>query len=264
MKQTVVAMVLLALAGSAMAATPPASKPMPMEQRILVLERKVKALSELAFRLDALQREVQQLRGDVEVQNHTIEGMKQRQRSLYLDIDQRLNQMKPGQPSAMAPSSPSSHSTMSTPSAPPAMTTTNITQPPSGTAVATVDPAQEEARYQQAFDILKQRRYNDAKVALQQFLASYPGGRLADNAQYWLAETSYVTRDFDTALDEFNKVLNLYPQSAKVPDALLKAGFIHYEKKNWAEARSHLEKVVKRYSYLVRCPSGAATFGQDA
>ena len=101
--------------------------------------------------------------------------------------------------------------------------------------------------YQQAFDILMQRRYGDARVALQQFLASYPAGEYADNAQYWLAEASYVTRDFDTALVEFGKVLSDHPSSTKVPDALLKSGFIQYEQKKWPEARTSLERVVKEY-----------------
>ena len=63
-----------------------------MQQRIEVLERKVRLISELVLRLDSLQREVQQLRGDVEVQNHALETMKQRQRDLYLDLDSRLSQ----------------------------------------------------------------------------------------------------------------------------------------------------------------------------
>jgi len=63
-----------------------------MQQRIEVLERKVRVISELVIRLDRLQREVQQLRGEVEVQNHALESMKQRQRDLYLDLDSRLSQ----------------------------------------------------------------------------------------------------------------------------------------------------------------------------
>jgi tol-pal system protein YbgF len=244
MKQTVGVMVSLLLAGPAIAANPPASQTMPLEQRVMLLERKVQALSDMAFRLDALQREVQQLRGDVEVQNHNVEEMKQRQRALYLDIDQRLSQMKTGQATSMPPSPAVSQMNPAAAETPPAAAS-GVSNTPQVDVASSADPALEEAAYQKAFDILMQRRYADAKVALQQFLVSYPGGRFADNAQYWLAEASYVTRDFDTALAEFAKVLNQYPQSAKVPDARLKTGFILYEQKKWAEARSSLEKVTQ-------------------
>lgn len=259
MKKTVGLMVSLLLAAPAMAANPPASSPMTLEQRITVLERKVKALSELSFRLDALQREVQQLRGEVEVQSHTLEEMKQRQRTLYLDIDQRLSQMKPGSApdmgsTAEVPASAVTSESPSTVTAPP----TTTSQPQTPAAVSTGDPAQEEARYQKAFDTLMQRRYADASIAFQQFLQDYPGGRYADNAQYWLAEASYVTRDFGTALAEFNKVLSLYPQSTKVPDALLKIGFILYEQKNWVDARNSLERVTREFPV-----SGAARLAQQ-
>ena len=101
--------------------------------------------------------------------------------------------------------------------------------------------------YREAFDLLMQRRYDEAKQAFRLFLAQYPAGRLAANAQYWVGEASYVTRDFTTALAEFSKVVQDYPTSPKVSDALLKMGFIRYEQKEWAQARKTLETVVEQY-----------------
>lgn len=72
------------------------AKPLNIEQRLQILERKVgnDALIDLYQRLDALQIEVQQLRGLQEVQGHSLEGVKQRQRSLYVDLDQRINNLQ--------------------------------------------------------------------------------------------------------------------------------------------------------------------------
>ncbi len=71
--------------------------------------------------------------------------------------------------------------------------------------------------------------------------------RLADNAQYWLGQANFMTRDFDAALTEFTKVVKGYPKSPKVSDALLKIGYIQYEKKQWAAARETLGNLVTRY-----------------
>ncbi len=59
----------------------------------------------------------------------------------------------------------------------------------------------------------------------QQFLQSYPQSSLADNAQYWLGESYYVTRDFQNAAAAFQTVLDRWPDSRKAPDALLKLGY---------------------------------------
>ena len=69
----------------------------------------------------------------------------------------------------------------------------------------------------------------------------------ADNAQYWLAETHYVRRQFKEALPEFTKVTTQYPQSAKMPDALLKIGYCQGELGDKAAARTSLQQVMRQF-----------------
>ncbi|MEW8366836.1 MAG: tol-pal system protein YbgF, partial [Candidatus Thiodiazotropha taylori] len=114
-------------------------------------------------------------------------------------------------------------------------------------AVTPPDPQQEEMVYQEAFNLLKQGRYPESITAFSAFLKDYSGGTYEDNAQYWLAEASYVNRDFDTALAEFTKVRERYSQSPKVPGAMLKMGYIHYEKKQWDEAKKILRELQLNY-----------------
>ncbi len=87
----------------------------------------------------------------------------------------------------------------------------------------------DQAAYNQAFDILKAGKYADAITAFQQFLQTYPQSSLADNAQYWLGESYYVTRDFQNAAAAFQTVLDRWPDSRKAPDALLKLGYTQAE-----------------------------------
>ncbi len=68
----------------------------------------------------------------------------------------------------------------------------------------------DQQNYQAAFDLIQARKYEDANRAFREFLVAFPQSPLADNAQYWLAETHYVRRQFKDALPEFVKVTTQY------------------------------------------------------
>ena len=67
------------------------------------------------------------------------------------------------------------------------------------------------------------------------------------NAQYWLGEAYSVSRDYKTALAEFQKVVSQYSGSNKVEGAMLKIGFTYYEMQDWQSAKSALQSVIKKY-----------------
>ena len=210
------------------------------EKRIIRLEKLVEGqgLVDMYLRLETLQQEVQQLRGEVEVQTNSIEGLKQRQRDLYLDVDRRLRQLESGV--VALPKT----STAVTPTAPVAKTKgTTATSP------APSDPVVEETAYRAAFKLLKEGRYAPATSRFRAFLVRHPSSAYADNAQYWLGEVSYVTRAYEQAIAEFDKVLNNYPDSTKHADALLKQGYCYYELKNFAKANESLAAVIARYPH---------------
>ena len=76
---------------------------------------------------------------------------------------------------------------------------------------------------------MKDGQYDRAIVAFQKFLATYPDSSLADNAQYWLGEAYYVNKAYPEAQAAFQRVVDKYPQSRKLADALLKIGYCRYE-----------------------------------
>ena len=108
--------------------------------------------------------------------------------------------------------------------------------------------AGEQAAYSHAFEALKGNDYPGSITQFQDFLRLYPHSPLAGNAQYWLGEAYYVTHDYDDALSAFRAVGTSYPQSPKVPDALLKVGLTQLELNQAAEARATLRQVVLRFS----------------
>src|SRR3569623_982000 len=206
-----------------------------LDARVTKLERlfEGQALTDMLLRVQQMQQELQKLRGDLEVQTNEINGLKQRQRDLYLDIARRL---RPAETSAQAAPAASASGA-------------GAAGAPGGAASAPVggSPEQERAAYQQAFDKLKEGRYDEAITLFRGVLANYPNGKLSDNAQYWLGEANYVTRRYREAVEEFGKVIVIHPQSQKIPDALLKRGYSNYELGDWAKARESLEQVASRY-----------------
>ena len=119
-----------------------------------------------------------------------------------------------------------------------------------------MNPAEQRKAYDEALELLKEGRYNDASAAFQSFLKTYPGSSYADNAQYWLGEVYYVTRKFKPALAEFGKVLTNIRDSTKIADAKLKMGYIHYEKKT-GQKRENSGAGCKGFSGQYQCASGA-------
>ena len=91
----------------------------------------------------------------------------------------------------------------------------------------------DKTSYQAAFTLLKDGQYDRAIVAFQKFLVTYSDSSLADNAQYWLGEAYYVNKAYPEAEAAFQRVVDKYPQSRKLADALLKIGFCRYELKQW-------------------------------
>ena len=232
-----------------LAVVPPLAVGASMEQRVERLERVLsnQSLSDIVLRLQQLQTEVQQLRGELEMQKHAMDALKRRQRDLYMDLDGRMGQG--GAPAAdyAAPPGPVAAPVETHEPLPAAPAPSPYPAPGPAVLPAAGDPAREQAEYQNAFDLLKKGNYTDSIGAFRSFLDNYPAGDYADNARYWLGEASYVNRDFTTALEDFNQLLQRHPTSPKVPGALLKIGYIQYEQRNWSKARKILRRLEKEY-----------------
>jgi tol-pal system protein YbgF len=210
-----------------------------LDQRVGSIERVVRneSLLQIATELELLREEVRELRGATEALQHDAEGAATRQRDQYLDLDQRLQSLERRTRGGDALPLGAAETGL------PAAGAAGV----AGATGVTASGAGEQASYQAALELLRQGRYPQAEAGFKQYLADFPDGELADNAQYWLAETYYVNREFETALEAFNQVLEQYPNSRKTPDAMLKAGFCKAELGRKDDARATLESVVEQY-----------------
>jgi tol-pal system protein YbgF len=226
MKFSLVLLPPLLLAGCAM--TDPADDPVvlklnDLERRLMSVERILASgsLVDIALQVDNLQRQAAELQGRTETLEYDAQETGERQRELYQDLDQRIQDLEQRLQGLGGSAGGASLAQGQLP----------------------VPGGSDRDNYQAAFELLKEQRYEEAASAFKQFLTSYPDSQLSDNAQYWLAESYYVTDDFEEALRHFTVVIDDYPRSRKVPDALLKVGYANYELGRWVEARTALSRV---------------------
>ncbi|MDZ7769352.1 MAG: tol-pal system protein YbgF [Woeseiaceae bacterium] len=197
-----------------------------LDRRLTAIERILAngSLVDLTLQVDEMQRQVAELKGTAETIEHNAEATATRQRDLYADLDQRIQTLE-----SRSGRQADNVNVLDGGSLQP-----GELPMPSGS---------DRDNYQAAFELLKEQRYEPATMAFRQFLVSFPDSQLADNAQYWLAESYYVTAQFDEALRQFRVVVDKYPRSRKVPDALLKMGYCNYELQRWDAARDALRRV---------------------
>ncbi len=227
---TVVA-VSLALAGCA---TTPKVDPVQvrlddLDARVGRIDRIVsnQSLIQMAQRIDAQQEEIRGLRGRIEeLQNENVK-LRKEQRDLYADLDKRLGEAAAAAASAAVAAASAATATAANPPPPAA--------------------GDEQTQYARALDELKARNYASAVEILRGLAAAYPNGALADNTQYWLGEAYYVTQEYDHAAAAFQGVISNWPNSRKVPDALLKLGYTQAEQNKLPAARVTLQQLVAKY-----------------
>ncbi|MCB1624397.1 MAG: tol-pal system protein YbgF [Pseudomonadales bacterium] len=198
-----------------------------LDGRVTRVERVVtnNSLLDLSKRIDTLQAEVRSLRGSVEQLENQTDGGRSQQRNLYGDLERRLAVLE-GNAAGLAGAS-------------------GLGEVRGGAAASA--GAADEIAYDQAFNALKSGSYAVAIDGFKRYLANYPDGSAASNAQYWLGEAYYVTRDYGNAGAAFQRTVDVWPTSRKAPDALVKLGFTQYEQKRYDAARTTLNSVIQRF-----------------
>ena len=103
------------------------------------------------------------------------------------------------------------------------------------------------AKYDEAYKAFTGKKYKEARKKFEAFLKEYPKDKLADNAQFWVAETYYGEKDFEGAILAYEMFLKKYPKSEKAPTALLKQGLSFIEMGDKKTGKVILEQVRERY-----------------
>jgi tol-pal system protein YbgF len=232
-----------------------------------------KTLYELMNRIDQLQNEVRELTGKVEEQSYQNSELKKRLSTMYSDFDERMQNLESkvsgGAPATGTPPAGENAGDAEQPADLDAMQPSGEAQPAEtgqAPAEAAQAPANAEAppavppapsepaaavsgdqEYKQAYDDLRNGRTAQSIEEFKAYLGKNPAGPLSGNAQYWLGEAYRVNQDFSSSRAALLKVLESYPDSPKVPDALLKLGYIEIDLNNKPKAGEYLNRVVNEF-----------------
>ena len=189
----------------------------------------------LMLRVQQLEADVRRLNGLLEEATQALRLLETESLERYVDLDRRL---------ASGVAAGIDESTGSTVVAP---ITAALETPAAGRAVDVQEG--EEAAYRAAYELVRERVFDDAVAAFTAFLADFPFGRYSPNAHYWLGELFLVLEppDPELARQHFKLLLNQYPSDPKVPDALYKLGRVQFIKGNRQRSKEYLDEVIREY-----------------
>ena len=105
-----------------------------------------------------------------------------------------------------------------------------------------------EDQFQAAFDLIRDKKYEDAKLALSNFIINNSENQLSGSAHYWLGELFVLEKNYREAALIFAEGYQKYSKSIKAPEMLYKLSeaLIKIEKKS--EACNTLTKLTKDFS----------------
>lgn len=233
------------------------------------------ANSELVLLLQQLQAEVRQLRGEIETQQYRLQKLEKEQLDRYRDMDRRLSSLVLQQADPLAAPAPIAADPVSTnpvvaeattpsvtptasESSAPASTSTILTQPVE-TAVASspvepeapVAPAEpavsDRVAYQQAFTLVRERKFDESVQAFEQFIQTYPTSDNLANAYYWIGEVKLAQQQLDSAKVAFETVVSQFVGHRKRPDALYKLGVVQDRLGDSAALQSSFKQLLDEY-----------------
>ncbi|PIE83117.1 MAG: hypothetical protein CSA09_03365 [Candidatus Contendobacter odensis] len=95
---------------------------------------------------------------------------------------------------------------------------------------------------QQAPNEFREGRYAQAIAGLEQFLTDYPDSDQADNVQYWLGKPYCPGGDNEAAKKVFIRLGMRYSKGKRMPDTLLRLGYIYEKQDKLKRAKEILQK----------------------
>lgn len=173
--------------------------------------------------LQQYQGQIEALTGRIEELEHALRQAREQEKARYLDLDARLKQLEQGARPAAA----------------------------EGTAAAPAADvvSDEQATYDRATTLVREKKYDDAITAFEQQLKQFPRGERAPMAMYWLGQMWLVasTPDAPKAGRYFHRVYNEFPKSLYAGNAMYRHGLLQCQQDETAKGRVTLSKVLVQY-----------------
>ena len=229
------------------------------------------ANSELVLLLQQLQAEVRQLRGEIETQQYRLQKLEKEQLDRYRDMDRRLSSLVLQQADPLAAPAPLSSDPVTTASETvtsvvnpaaselntPVSNSTPLTQPVDTALVGSpmvpepvvtpVPAVSDRVAYQQAFTLVRERKFDESVQAFEQFIQTYPTSDNLANAYYWIGEVKLAQQQLDSAKSAFETVVSQFVSHRKRSDALYKLGVVQDRLGDSAAQQSTFKQLLDEY-----------------
>lgn len=209
-----------------------------------------RAMVQLMNQIDALNRELSQLRGKVEELSNSILNAEKRQKDMYLDLDTRLRRIEASTTDVMSNFQKATGDLAELRARVEKLEQSGAAAPTSSVspgAAKMTSNADVLRAYEVAMAKYRNAQYQDAIDAFQHIVKQYPNDPLAVNAQYWTGDAFYQLRAYRSAVDAQKALIEKYPNSPKVPDAMLNMGSALIGLEDVPEARQTWEKLIAAY-----------------
>ncbi|MBH0201445.1 MAG: tol-pal system protein YbgF [Nitrospira sp.] len=120
----------------------------------------------------------------------------------------------------------------------------------------------DRVRYERVLGLFRDGDLEGARQGFTGFLEEYPNSTLAPNARFWLGESYFGKKEFQRAIDAYDKVEIDYPGSEKIPAAILKKGYAYLALKDKRRASSAFKQVVTLYPKTVEAGKASDKLAQ--
>lgn len=114
-------------------------------------------------------------------------------------------------------------------------------------AAAAAIPVSPDALYVKGMETFKAGDMPAAREQFTKFLEQNPQHDLAANSHYWIGETFYGEKNYESAILAYQEVVKNYPGKDKVTAAMLKQAMAFREIKDLKSARYVLKKLVEGF-----------------
>jgi len=119
---------------------------------------------------------------------------------------------------------------------------------PKAPVLREITPGNAEQLFAAAYGDYSRGNYDLALSEFKQYVETYPGSELVDNAQYWIGEILYAQKKLPDASAAFEKVRLISPNGDKTAPALYKGGMVMLEMGRREEAVAQFLTLFKDYS----------------
>lgn len=197
--------------------------------------------AEMLMLVEQLQEEVRFLRGQVEEQNHKMSKMERDQRDRYRDLDRRIMALTKNISAAGSASAPAAVVAEPAASSADAKTTAS--------AASSVAAGSDYEAYDKAFKMVRARDFEESLKAFNEFIRVYTDSQYVPNAIFWTAEVYRVMTpaDLDAAKESYSQLIAKYPRHNKAAEAHYKLGLTLDAQGDTQSAQQQMQKTIDLY-----------------